>query len=131
MHWTVPDYLQRSARHIASMTDWEQAQAVGRAAVEYALAGANAVMPVIVRSSDAPYRWKIEPAPLAKIANAERKMPASFLSRDGFSISARARRYLAPLIKGEAPQDYASDGLPKHVKLKNVAVEKRLPEWHE
>ena len=107
VHWTLPDYLQRSARHVASKTDLEQAMAVGRKAVEYALAGRNAVMPVIVRTSHAPYRWKIEPAPLAKIANHEKPMPASFIRRDGFGITAAARRYLEPLVRGEAPPPYA------------------------
>lgn len=126
VHWTLPDYLQRSARHIASKTDWEQAQAVGRAAVRMALAGQNGVMPVIVRSSDRPYRWKIEAAPLAKIANHEKKMPAGFIRRDGFGITDKARAYLQPLIRGEAPLPYGPDGLPKYVTLKNVAVKKRL-----
>ena len=126
VHWTVPDYLQRSARHIASRTDWEQAQAVGKAAVRLALAGHNGVMPVIVRSSDKPYRWKIESAPLAKIANHEKKMPASFIRKDGFGITEKARAYLQPLIKGEAPLPYGPDGLPKYVTLKNVAVKKKL-----
>lgn len=129
VHWTLPDYLQRSARHLASRTDWSQAQAVGKAAVRYALEGRNAVMPVIVRGSDAPYRWRIEPAPLAKIANHEKKMPASFIRKDGFGITERARRYLAPLIQGEAPLPYGRDGLPKYVTLKNVAVAKKLPDW--
>ncbi|WP_199099071.1 6-phosphofructokinase [Dyella sp. ASV21] len=124
-HWALPDYLQRSARHLASHTDAEQAYAVGKAAVEYALAGMNAVMPVIVRTNDAPYRWKITPAPLAKIANREKKMPASFLTRDGFGITAAARRYLAPLIQGEAPVPYGKNGLPLYVLLKNTAVAKR------
>lgn len=126
VHWTLPDYLERSARHIASKTDWEQAQAVGKAAVRMALAGQNGVMPVIVRSSDRPYRWKIEAAPLAKIANHEKKMPASFIRRDGFGITEKARAYLQPLIKGEAPLPYGPDGLPKYVTLKNVAVKKKL-----
>ena len=126
-HWALPDYLQRSARHLASKTDADQAYAVGKAAVEYALAGQNAVMPVIVRSADAPYRWKIESAPLSKIANREKKMPASFLTRDGFGITAAARRYLAPLIQGEAPLPYGKDGLPKYVQLKNLAVARQLP----
>src|SRR6185312_12501223 len=117
-HWAVPDYLQRSARHIASKVDADQAYAVGKAAVEYALAGMNAVMPVIVRTSDHPYRWKIEAAPLNKIANREKKMPAGFLSKDGFGITAAARRYLAPLIRGEAPLPYGRDGLPVYVQLK-------------
>jgi len=86
----------------------------------------NAVMPVIVRGSDTPYRWKVEPAPLAKIANREKKMPKNFITRDGFGITAAARRYLAPLIRGEAPLPYGKDGLPRYVQLKNIAVAKKL-----
>jgi len=129
VHWTLPDYLQRSARHLASKTDLEQAQAVGRKAVEYALKGMNSVMPVIVRTSDAPYRWTIEAAPLSKVANHEKKMPAGYIRRDGYGITAAARRYLEPLIRGEAPPPYGRDGLPKYVALKNVAVKRRLPDW--
>lgn len=126
VHWAVPDYLQRSARHLASKVDAEQAYAVGEAAVKYALAGMNAVMPVIVRTAAAPYRWKVEPAPLAKVANREKKMPKGFITRDGFGITAAARRYLAPLIQGEAPLPYGKDGLPCYVTLKNIAVAKKL-----
>ncbi|TXK59119.1 6-phosphofructokinase [Alkalisalibacterium limincola] len=129
VHWTVPDYLQRSARHLASATDLEQAQAVGRAAVEYALEGRNAVMPVIVRTRDEPYRWKIEPAPLSKIANAEKTMPKGFIRRDGYGITAACRRYLAPLIQGEVPPPYGRDGLPKYVRLQNVPVKRKLPDF--
>ena len=125
----MPDYLQRSARHVASKTDWEQAQAVGRAAVRFALEGRNSVMPVIVRTADAPYRWKIEAAPLSRVANHEKKMPAGFIRKDGFGITEKARRYLQPLIRGEAPLPYGRDGLPKYVTLKNVAVAKKLPAW--
>ncbi len=128
-HWALPDYLQRSARHAASKVDAEQAYAVGKAAVDYALAGMNAVMPVIVRTSDAPYRWKIEAAPLTKIANREKKMPKSFMTRDGFGITAAARRYLSPLIRGEAPLPYGKDGLPVYVQLKNIAVPKKLADF--
>lgn len=127
VHWTVPDYLQRSARHLASKTDLEQAQAVGRAAVEYALQGRNAVMPVIVRRSDSPYRWDIQPAPLAKVANAERTLPKGFIRADGYGITAAARRYLSPLIAGEAPPPYGPDGLPKYLRLKNTPVPRTLP----
>lgn len=127
VHWALPDYLQRSARHLASKTDLEQAQAVGRKAVEFALKGMNSVMPVIVRSSDSPYRWKIEAAPLSKVANHEKKMPANFLRKDGYGISPAARRYLEPLIRGEAPPPYGRDGIPKYVTLKNVAVKQKLP----
>lgn len=128
-HWALPDYLQRSARHAASRVDVEQAYAVGAAAVDYAASGMNAVMPVIVRTSDAPYRWKIEPAPLTKVANHEKKLPKSFITRDGFGITAAARRYLAPLIAGEAPPPYGKDGLPRYVQLKNVAVPKKLVDF--
>jgi 6-phosphofructokinase len=128
-HWALPDYLQRSARHAASKVDAEQAYAVGKAAVDYALKGMNAVMPVIVRTSDAPYRWTIEPAPLSKVANHEKKMPKSFITRDGFGITAAARRYLSPLIAGEAPLPYGKDGLPRYVQLKNVAVAKKLADF--
>ncbi len=127
VHWTLPDYLQRSARHLASRTDLAQAQAVGKAAVELALKGTNAVMPVIVRTSDAPYRWKIEAAPLSKIANHEKKMPADFIREDGYGITDAARRYLEPLIRGEAPPPYGRNGLPRYVQLKNALVEAKLP----
>ncbi|HWI25213.1 MAG TPA: 6-phosphofructokinase [Lysobacter sp.] len=129
VHWTLPDYLQRSARHLASKTDLEQAQAVGAAAVDFALQGMNAVMPVIVRRSDAPYRWRIEAAPLSKIANHEKTMPANFIRKDGFGITAAARRYMEPLIRGEAPPPYGPDGLPKYVALKQALVKKKLPPY--
>ena len=127
VHWTLPDYLQRSARHIASKTDLDQAIAVGRKAVEYALAGRNAVMPVIVRTSDKPYRWKVEPAPLEKIANREKTMPAGFIRRDGFGITAAARRYLEPLIRGEATPPYGADGLPRYVTLAHARAQPARP----
>lgn len=128
-HWAVPDYLQRSARHLASKTDADQAWAVGEAAVNYALAGKNAVMPVIKRTSDAPFRWKIEPAPLSKVANHEKTLPKTFIRKDGYGITDAARRYLEPLIRGEDKPPYGRDGLPQYVRLKNVGVKKKLPEY--
>ncbi len=124
-HYAIADYLQRSARHIASATDVKQAYAVGREAVKLALAGKTAVMPVIKRVSDSPYRWKIESAPLAKIANKEKMVPASYITKDGFGITKACRRYLAPLIKGEDYPPYIN-GLPKYPVLKNVPVKPRL-----
>ncbi|MBK6395932.1 MAG: 6-phosphofructokinase [Betaproteobacteria bacterium] len=126
VHWAVADYLQRAARHIASKTDVEQSYAVGRAAVEYALAGKNAVMAAITRVSDRPYRWKITAAPLSKVANVEKMLPRDFIARDGYGITAKARAYLGPLIKGEAPPPF-KDGLPRYVRLKNVPVARKLP----
>jgi 6-phosphofructokinase 1 len=124
-HWAVADYLQRSARHIASQTDVEQAYAVGRAAVEMALAGKNAVMPCIVRGKGRGYRWHIGEAPLEQVANVEKMMPRDFISRDGFGITDAARAYLAPLIRGEAYPEYR-DGMPRYVRLKNEAVPRKL-----
>ena len=128
-HWAVPDYLQRSARHLASQTDHDHAWAVGEEAVKFALAGKNAMMPAIIRSSDTPYRWKIEAAPLAKIANREKAVPKSFIRKDGYGITDKARAYLEPLIRGEAAPPYGKDGMPTYVTLKNVMVKKKLPEY--
>jgi len=124
-HWAVADYLQRAARHIASKTDARQAYAVGKAAVDLALQGRNAVMPVIVRKSNKPYKWTIEAAELKDIANQEKKMPRDFITADGFHITDKCRQYLSPLIAGE---DYPpfKNGLPDYVKLKNSPVPKKL-----
>ena len=130
VHWALPDYLQRSARHLASKTDLEQALAVGRAAVECALNEQNAVMPVIVRDADAPYHWHIDIAPLSRIANQEKTMPKGFIRKDGYGITAAARRYLSPLIAGEAPPPYVRDGLPNYVVPKMTLVRRRLPAWN-
>ena len=125
-HWAVADYLQRAARHLASKTDVLQSYAIGKAAVEAALAGQNAVMPAIVRTSNKPYRWKIGVTPLDQVANVEKKLPRDYISADGFGITAKARAYLEPLVRGE---DYPpfKGGLPRYARLKNVAVPKRLP----
>lgn len=124
-HWAVADYLQRSARHIASQTDVDQAYALGQSAVEMALAGKNAVMPSIVRGSGKRYRWSVGEAPLEQVANREKMMPRSYISRDGFGITPAAREYLEPLIAGEAYPDYHR-GLPQYVRLKNVPVARKL-----
>jgi len=124
-HWAVADYLQRAARHIASANDVEHAYALGKAAVELAITGNNAVMPTIVRLSDEPYRWEIGVAPLDKVANVEKKMPRNFIARDGYGITEKGRVYLLPLIKGEDYPPYRK-GLPQYVRLQNIAVPKRL-----
>jgi ATP-dependent phosphofructokinase / diphosphate-dependent phosphofructokinase len=124
-HWAVADYLQRSARHLAAKTDVLQSYAVGRAAVLLALAGRNAVMPAIVRTSNKPYRWKIAVAPLTDVANVEKKLPRAYITGDGLGITPKARAYLAPLMRGEDPPPFR-DGLPQYVRLKNVAVTKKV-----
>ena len=125
-HWAVSDYLQRSARHIGSKTDVDQAYAMGKAAVDLAIAGKSGVMPVIVRTADKPYKWEVGEADLAKVANREKMMPRSFISSNGFGITAAARRYLEPLIQGEDYPPYGKDGLPAYVRMKKVMVAKKL-----
>jgi len=127
-HWGVADYLQRAARHIASGTDVEQAYAMGKAAVEYAIAGHNSVMPTIERISSSPYAWKTGMVELSKVANVEKMMPADFISKDGFGITDKCREYLSPLIEGEDYPPY-KNGLPDYVRLKNIAVAKKLAEF--
>jgi ATP-dependent phosphofructokinase / diphosphate-dependent phosphofructokinase len=124
-HYAIADYLQRSARHIASATDVRQAYAVGKKAVEYALAGHNAVMPIIVRTSDRPYRWKIDKVKLSRVANREKKMPRNFITKDGFGITQRCRTYLEPLIQGEDYPPYRR-GLPRYASLKARPVPRLL-----
>jgi 6-phosphofructokinase len=128
-HWAVADYLQRAARHIASKSDVDQAYAMGKAAVELALAGKNSVMPTVVRTSNKPYRWKIGEAKLSRVANVEKMMPKSYITRDGFGITNRCRDYLAPLMQGEDYPPYGKDGLPKYVQLKNISVAKKLKDF--
>ena len=127
-HWAVSDYLQRSARHISSTTDLNHAEAVGIHAVKYAINGMNSVMPVIVRNKNKKYSWKIEPAQLSKIANVEKKLPYSFISKNGFDVTSSAIKYLKPLIQGEAFPKF-KNGIPYTQKLKLVEVKKKLPTW--
>ena len=124
-HWAVADYLQRAARHIASQVDVEQAYALGKAAVEYAIKGHNAIMPIIIREQDEPYQWSIGQVALADVANQEKEMPTEYIAEDGMGITPACKRYLAPLIQGEAYPSY-SNGLPDYVRLKNQLVTKKL-----
>jgi 6-phosphofructokinase 1 len=124
-HWAVADYLQRAARHLASKSDVEQAYAVGKAGVEFAIAGENAIMPAIVRTSNNPYAWEVGKAPLSEVANVEKMMPMEFITEDGFGITAACREYLIPLIQGEDYPPY-KNGMPDYVTLENVAVPRKL-----
>ena len=124
-HWALADYLQRAARHVASKVDVEQSYAVGKAAVELAVKGHNAVMPAIARKSAKPYKWGIKVAKLSEVANKEKFMPREFITPDGFGITAACRRYLAPLIQGEDYPPY-KNGVPDYARLKNLAVKRKL-----
>ena len=124
-HWAVADYLQRSARHVASQVDVDQAYAVGKSAVELAVRGVNAVMPTIVRKASKPYKWAIGHVPLGEVANQEKKLPREFIRQDGFGITDACRRYLEPLVAGEAYPPY-KHGLPDYVRIKGVPVRRKL-----
>ena len=124
-HWALADYLQRSARHIASATDAEQAYAVGRAAVEYALTGKNSVMVTIERNEGDDYSWSLGEAPLEHVANQEKMMPRSYITEDGYGVTQEGRDYLSPLIQGEDYPPY-NNGIPQYVRLKKVPVEQKL-----
>jgi 6-phosphofructokinase len=125
-HWATADYLQRAARHIASKTDVDQAYAVGKAAVQYALKGKNAVMPAIIRDKNSKkYKWTVKEASLAKVANVEKFMPRNFITKDGFGITKKCREYLEPLIQGESYPPY-KHGVPVYAKLKKVMAKKKL-----
>ena len=124
-HWAVADYLQRAARHLSSASDVEQAYALGKAGVEFALAGDNSIMPTVVRKSNSPYSWEIGKAPLSEVANVEKMMPKEFISDDGYGITEGCREYLVPLIQGEAYPPY-ENGMPQYVTLKNAPVDKKL-----
>lgn len=125
-HYAIADYLQRSARHIASKTDVEQAYDLGYAAVEYAINGEHAVMPYIRRVSQEPYKWEIDIVELTKVANYEKFMPRDFITTDGFHITDKCRDYIHPLISGEDYPPY-KNGLPDYVRLKNLLIDKKLP----
>lgn len=124
-HWAVSDYLQRAARHISSKTDLNQAYAVGKAAVRFALSGENAVMPIIKRISSNPYSWEIDKVKLSKVANVEKKLPQNFITKDGFGVTEACKNYLRPLIQGEAYPPY-KDGVIETASLKNKLVKKKL-----
>ena len=124
-HWAVSDYLQRSARHISSQVDLDQAYAVGKAAVEYAAAGENSIMPVIIRKKAKPYSWEVGKIELSKVANVEKKMPKNFITKDGFGITAACKNYLSPLIQGEAWAPF-EEGVIQTAHLKNKLVRKKL-----
>ncbi len=126
-HWAVADYLQRAARHIASQNDVDQAYALGKSAVELAISGKNAVMPIVVRDSSSPYRWHLEDVALSAVANVEKKVPKEFISEDGYGITAACREYLEPLIAGEAYPPY-HNGLPQYIQLSLQTVAKKLKE---
>lgn len=128
-HFAVSDYLQRSARHIASAVDVEQAFQVGVAAVQMALAGEHRVMAGLRRHGTGAHpRWDIVPVSLAKVAGREVVLPKKFIRRDGFGITPACRAYLLPLIQGEDYPRYQG-GLPVAARPRLRRVAPLLPPW--
>ena len=127
-HCVISDYLQRSARHLSSQVDVEHAYAVGSAAVRYALAGKDCVVPMITRISSSPYKWKINEVSLKVVANKEKFLPQSYISKDGYGISDTAREHILPLIQGEAYPIY-QDGLPQMTRHRFPLLTKKLLPW--
>tara|TARA_B100000575_G_C23129020_1_gene654552 strand:+ start:1320 stop:2540 length:1221 start_codon:yes stop_codon:yes gene_type:complete len=115
-HWSVSDYLQRSARHLTSQTDLDQALEVGIHAVKFALSGETGVMPIIKRLSNNPYKWEIDKGDLKGIANLEKTVPKEYISECGFRITSEGKEYLSPLIQGENYPEFLN-GVPKYEQL--------------
>lgn len=129
-HWAVADYLQRAARHLGSAVDVAQAEATGQVAVKLAVAGKSGVMPVIERTSNKPYKWRVTSAEVSTVANREKKIPRDWISEDGFGINRKTRDYLLPLIEGE---DYPPQrgGLPVYARLALKRLDKKLPTYQD
>ena len=125
VHWAVADYLQRAARHIGSSVDVKQAYMVGYKALEYAKKGINGVMLTISRKKSKNYQWEIKYTKLENVANVEKELPKSFISKDGFGVTRSCKKYMQNLISGQDYPPY-KDGIPLYAKLKHILVKKRL-----
>jgi 6-phosphofructokinase 1 len=98
---------------------------MGKATVELAVSGKDAVMPTIIRKKSKPYKWVVGSVPLNDVAIVEKKLPRDFITEVGSGITQKCREYLQPLIEGEDYPPY-KNGLPEYVKIKGVAVNKKL-----
>ncbi len=105
--------MQRCAAHLASQTDLDEAEQIGRAAVRHALDGFSGEMMIFRRVSDHPYRVEIDSYPIDQIANKAAMVPEEMLDLDDPSCRQRAVDYLLPLIQGDVPQAKDENGMPK------------------
>ena len=106
--------MQRCSSHIASMTDLNEAERIGReAALTY---GESGVMMAFRRISNNPYRVEIVTADISKIANQEKKFPREWINPEGNNVTVDALNYFLPLIQGE-PQLEFRNGIPVHFRL--------------
>lgn len=125
-HYAVPDYLQRSASHIVSQTDWDMAYRAGKAAVQAAMDGEHGVLPVIEVIDTCPLVWRYKNIELVAVADEEKVVPDEFITENGMDITEAALEYLRPLIKGERLIPH-KHGLPDIRPLKFNLVDKKLP----
>ena len=126
IHTALPDYLQRSSRHIASLTDWQDAIEVGARAVlwmtNHSMTGK---MVSIVRDMDQPYIRHFEMVELSDVAGETKTLPNDFIDESGFNVTQKFWQYARPLIIGETPNQYMY-GVPMYAKLKYVLEQKVL-----
>ncbi|MDK2943431.1 MAG: ATP-dependent phosphofructokinase / diphosphate-dependent phosphofructokinase [Mesotoga sp.] len=125
VHVALPDYLQRSSRHVASLIDWQEAVEVGALAVREAIRGESEVMISINRLRSKPYLKEYTTVALELIANGTKDLPVEFISEDGFYVTDEFRSYALPLIQGEAPNLYLN-GLPMYENLQKIRARKLL-----
>lgn len=127
-HSATPDYLQRSASHMVSETDWEMAYRAGKASAQAALDGKHGVLPVIQVIDDCPLVWRYKTVDLMEVADLEKTVPDEFITEDGMDITEAAIEYLQPLIKGERTMHYKY-GLPDIRPLIFDTVPQQLPPY--
>ncbi len=111
--------LQRCATHIGSLTDINEAFMAGQEAVKAACEGMTDKMVAFERVSNNPYDCKIKLINLSEVANAEKKIPAEWINKEGNFVSEEFVHYALPLIQGN-PEITLEDGLPRFAKLKKV-----------
>ena len=106
--------LQRSAAHLASRVDVNEAFMVGGAAVKAADEGDSGKMVVIDRVSDDPYQCATGIYDVHKIANGEKMVPREWITKDGTYVTEEFIDYVRPLIQGDSPSVMV-DGIPRHL----------------
>ncbi len=109
--------LQRSASHMASRTDIDEAFMVGGAAVKAADEGDTGKMVVIDRVADDPYMSAAGIYDVHRIANNEKLVPRDWVNKEGNYVTEEFIDYVKPLIQGDY-QPFMVNGLPQHLVLK-------------
>jgi 6-phosphofructokinase 1 len=116
--------LQRSAAHLASKVDVEEAFNAGKKAVLAAVRGTSDKMVGFKRISSNPYKIKYVLIPLLKAANTEQKVPLEWILPHGKGLTQDFVDYALPLIQGDSKAKLV-DGLPRFAKLNKIRVVKK------